>query len=57
MTNEEKIALFEKEIAYMEIEDIKDFFKKAITLVPDYFFEVPASSSGQFHSVLLTALR
>lgn len=52
MTNEEKIALFEKEINYMEIEDIKDFFKKAITLVPDYFFEVPASSSGQFHSAL-----
>lgn len=52
MTNEEKIALFEKEINYMEIDDIKNFFKKAITLVPDYFFEVPASSSGQFHSVL-----
>lgn len=52
MTNEEKIALFEKEIAYMEIENIKDFFKRAITLVPDYFFEVPAASSGKFHSVL-----
>ena len=52
MTNEEKIALFEKEIDYMEIEDIKDFFKKAISLVPDYFFEVPAASSGKFHSVL-----
>ena len=52
MTNEEKIALFEKEIAYMEIENIKDFFKKAITIVPDYFFEVPAASSGKFHSVL-----
>lgn len=52
MTNEEKIALFEKEIAYMEIENIKDFFKKAITLVPNYFFEVPASSSGKFHSSL-----
>jgi hypothetical protein len=52
MTNEEKIDLFEKEIAYMEIENIKDFFKKAITLVPDYFFEVPASSSGKFHSSL-----
>ena len=52
MTNEEKIALFEKEIDYMEIENIKDFFKKAITLVPDYFFEVPAASSGKFHSVL-----
>lgn len=52
MTNEEKIALFEKEISYMEIENIKDFFKKAITIVPDYFFEVPASSSGKFHSAL-----
>lgn len=52
MTNEEKVALFEKEINYMEVEEIKDFFKKAITFVPDYFFEVPASSSGKFHSVL-----
>ena len=52
MTNEEKITLFEKEIAYMEIENIRDFFKKAITLVPNYFFEVPAASSGKFHSVL-----
>lgn len=52
MTSSDKIALFEKEIAYMEIENIKDFFKKAITTVPDYFFEVPAASSGKFHSVL-----
>ena len=52
MTSDEKITLFEKEIAYMEIENIKDFFKKAITTVPDYFFEVPAASSGKFHSVL-----
>ena len=52
MTNEEKIALFEIEANYMEIENIKDFFKQAITLIPDYFFEVPASSSGKFHSVL-----
>ena len=52
MTNEEKIALFEKEVAYMQTEGVKDFFVKAITLVPDYFFEVPASSSGKFHSVL-----
>lgn len=52
MTNDEKIALFEKEISYMEIENIKDFFKQAVTLVPEYFFEVPAASSGKFHSVL-----
>lgn len=52
MTNEEKISLFEKEIAYIEIEDIKNFFQKAITIIPDYFFEIPASSSGKFHSSL-----
>lgn len=52
MTNEEKIALFEKEIDYLEGEDFKEFVKKAITLLPDYFFEVPASSSGKFHSAL-----
>jgi hypothetical protein len=52
MTNEEKIALFETEINYMEIEDTKEFFKKAIMLIPDYFFEIPASSSGKFHSAL-----
>ena len=52
MTNEEKIALFEREIDYIQDSNIKEFFKQAITLVPDYFFEVPASSSGQFHSAL-----
>ena len=52
MTNEEKIALFEKEIDYLAGEDFKEFVKKAITLLPNYFFEVPASSSGKFHSAL-----
>lgn len=52
MTNEEKIALFEKEIDYLDGEDFKEFVQKAITLLPDYFFEIPASSSGKFHSAL-----
>ena len=52
MTNEEKIALFQKEIDYLSGEDFKEFVKKAITLLPEYFFEVPASSSGKFHSAL-----
>lgn len=52
MTNEEKIALFEKEINYLKREDFKEFVTKAITLLPNYFFEVPASSSGKFHSAL-----
>ena len=40
MTNEEKIALFEKEIAYMEIENIKDFFKKAINICKQMNYSV-----------------
>lgn len=52
MTNEERISLLEKEIEYLNSEDFKEFVKKAITLLPDYFFEVPASSSGRFHSAL-----
>lgn len=52
MTNEEKIALFEKELEYLNGEDFKEFIKTAITLLPNYFFEVPASSSGKFHSAL-----
>lgn len=52
MTNEEKITLFQKEIDYLNRDDFKDFIKKAITLIPDYFFEIPASSSGKFHSAL-----
>lgn len=52
MTNEEKIALLQKELDYFGIEDFKEFVQKAITLLPDYFFEVPASSSGKFHSAL-----
>lgn len=52
MKNEEKIALFEKELDYLNGEDFKEFIKKTITLLPNYFFEVPASSSGKFHSAL-----
>lgn len=52
MTNEEKIALFKKEIDYLNGEDFKEFVKMTIVLLPNYFFEVPASSSGKFHSAL-----
>ena len=52
MTNEEKVALFQKEIDYLNGEDFKEFVKQALILLPNYFFEVPASSSGKFHSAL-----
>jgi hypothetical protein len=52
MTSDEKVALFNREINYLNGEDFKEFVKKAITLLPDYFFEVSAASSGKFHSAL-----
>ena len=52
MTNEEKIVLFQKEIDYLNVENFKEFVTQAVTLLPNYFFEVPASSSGKFHSAL-----
>lgn len=49
MENDEKIKRFRKEISY-----IKDFNLKAdatylVSVLPDYFFEVDASSTGKYH--------
>lgn len=49
MTNEEKVEVFSKEIGFINSIDIQNFVKKALTVVPDYFFEIPASSTGKYH--------
>lgn len=49
MTDEEKIKLFEKELNYISSEDIKNFVKNMLTKLPDYFYEIPASSTGKYH--------
>lgn len=45
--NREKI--FEKELNYINIDRIKKACMEMIALLPDYFFEVPASSTGKYH--------
>lgn len=52
MTTEERIKLFETELGYITDDNIRQFVEKAISILPPYFFEVPASSSGKFHSAL-----
>jgi len=47
--NEEKIELFSKEIGFIQDPTIQKFVEKALTVVPDYFFSIPASSTGKFH--------
>ena len=45
----DKIKCFEKELIYIKNPQIKTFTEKAIENMPDYFFEVSASSTGKFH--------
>ncbi len=44
-----KSLKFSKELEYIKSEKIKISCQKMIELLPDYFFEVPASSTGKYH--------
>lgn len=47
--NEKKIEAFNKELCYIKNEKYKQSAKELISLLPDYFFEVAASSTGKYH--------
>jgi hypothetical protein len=44
-----KIEMFKKEINYVKDEERRKDLKTLIKLLPDYFFEIPASSTGKYH--------
>lgn len=44
-----KENIFKKEITYIKNERYKENAKVLINLLPDYFFEVAASSTGKYH--------
>ncbi len=41
--------IFEKELSYLKIDRIRKACLEMVKLLPDYFFEVPASSTGKYH--------
>ncbi len=45
----EKIEYFKNELAYILNPTIKGLATKAVSSLPDYFFVVPASSTGKYH--------
>jgi hypothetical protein len=45
----EKSLVFEKELKFIKSEKIRDFVVKALEATPDYFFSIPASSTGKYH--------
>lgn len=44
-----KVSVFEKEIEYIKNSDYQENLKKLIDGLPDYFFEIEASSTGKYH--------
>ncbi|MBQ7141272.1 MAG: hypothetical protein IJO32_07210 [Bacilli bacterium] len=45
----DKSYIFNNELSYIKNDRIKVSAKKLIELLPDYFFEIPASSTGKYH--------
>lgn len=45
----DKIYVFEKELNTIKNKDIKNFAEHMIEEIPEYFFEVAASSTGKYH--------
>ncbi len=43
------VKVFEKELKWIVTDNIREFTKKALTLLPQYFYEVSASSTGKYH--------
>ena len=44
-----KNSIFDYELSFIKNPDIKNFTIRALESLPDYFYEVPASSSGKYH--------
>ena len=49
MSPEERLELFKTELDYIKDSKIRNFAEKTLLLLPEYFFQVPASTSGRFH--------
>jgi len=44
-----KVDIFNKELSYIKNGKYRECAKKMIELLPDYFFSIPASSTGKYH--------
>lgn len=45
----DKLKAFETELAYIEDADVRELTSIVINHIPDYFFDIPASSTGKYH--------
>jgi len=49
MNTEEKRETFKLELSLIKDQRVKNFAEKAIETLPDYFFVMPASTTGKYH--------
>ena len=45
----DKVSYFDREYNYIKDERIRDDLKNLVSKLPDYFFEIPAASTGKYH--------
>jgi len=45
----DRLSIFKTELSYILNPKIKEFTEKALNNLPEYFFSIPASSSGKYH--------
>ena len=45
----DKVKVFEEELKYIKDPDIRESLSIMINYIPDYFFTIPASSTGKYH--------
>lgn len=49
MDKKEKVLTFQNELKWIKDKDIRRFAIETISILPDYFFTIPASSTGKYH--------
>jgi len=48
----DRLDIFKTELSYILNPKIKEFTEKTLNTLPEYFFSIPASSSGKYHSLV-----
>ncbi|MFA5048397.1 MAG: hypothetical protein WC516_05250 [Patescibacteria group bacterium] len=49
MTDEEKLKIFEKHLNMISSDVTKRFTEYCVLNLPEYFWEIPASTQGKYH--------
>lgn len=49
LTTEQKVAVFKRELSYIDDLEIRLLTEGLIGEIPNYFFNIPASSTGKYH--------